>query len=94
MATTNEATRFTNLENQTTASTIRDESNGEVYASSGKADHRLSVARCRELLGEDADKLKDEEVICLRDFLYRLADIICGDIERSHGKEEGVCGAA
>jgi len=57
---------------------------------------RLSIDRCREVIGDGAVALTDNDVLMLRAFLYRLADIICGDIERTQGnrKEDEVCNAA
>lgn len=36
---------------------------------------RLSVARCRDILQEEGQSLSDEEILKIRDYLYRLAAI-------------------
>ncbi len=42
---------------------------------------RLSIARCRELLGETAPA-RDEDVVALRDLLYGLANVVLDSSER------------
>jgi hypothetical protein len=84
------------LENSRASSSIGGDKRAEQDGASGTHHDRLSVARCRELIGEGEKQLDDEDVVGLRDFLYRLADIICCDIERtqSKGRDGEVCDAA
>jgi hypothetical protein len=41
----------------------------------------LSIKTCREILGEDATSLTDEEIIQIREFLSSYADIVLEQIE-------------
>jgi hypothetical protein len=36
---------------------------------------KLSIVHCRMVLGEEGEKLTDEEIVELRNFLYQLAEI-------------------
>ena len=36
---------------------------------------RLSLAKCRELLKTESSNLSDEQVLAIRDYMYRLAAI-------------------
>ena len=36
---------------------------------------RLSIAKCREILQEEGQSLSDEEILKIRDYLYKLAAI-------------------
>ncbi|WP_315816121.1 hypothetical protein [Paraflavitalea speifideaquila] len=36
---------------------------------------KLSIAKCRELLKEEGRNLTDEQILKIRDFMYRLAAI-------------------
>ena len=41
-----------------------------------------TTQRCRELLGEQAESMSDEEVDQLSDLIYQMADIVCSAIMR------------
>lgn len=36
---------------------------------------KISLSRCRKVLESDGSKYTDEEVLMIRDFLYRLAEM-------------------
>ena len=46
---------------------------------------RISVERCRELLGAAAKALTDEQVITLRDDYYTIALALCRQYQRERG---------
>jgi hypothetical protein len=88
--------KYTDSENAPTCGTL---GLGEKETESTGIDEdreRLSIDKCRATLGGQAEALSNDEVLCLRDFLYRLADIICADIEQSYrdSKEDKTCDAA
>ena len=41
----------------------------------------LPIAKCREILNSDEVKYSDEELIIVRDYLYRLAAIVSEQLE-------------
>ena len=47
---------------------------------------RLSVACCRELLGDSASTMSDDDILLLRDQLYALADICLEVLVHERGK--------
>ena len=56
---------------------------------------RTSIQRCREALGEAGVRLTDAEIEQMRDYLYRLLDIVAEDLEQDlRTGRSGACGAA
>ena len=49
--------------------------------------NKLSIAKCRQILQEEGQSLSDEEILKIRDFLYRLAAI--GWEEYQHKQQQG-----
>jgi hypothetical protein len=48
----------------------------------------LTLAKCREFLGDAGSDLSDEQVLALRDQLYALADVITDMYEEQHQKKQ------
>lgn len=50
-------------------------------------DSRLSLTECKRILGEGELSYTDDEIICLRDFLYHLADIAIDNLNNRETAE-------
>lgn len=48
---------------------------GEDEMNEDQIKNRLSIAKCREILQDEGQSLSDEEILKIRDYLYRLAAI-------------------
>lgn len=54
----------------------------------GVTSESISIARCRELLGDEAASLSDEDVDCIRQQARAMADIVVDMFLREHGMQE------
>ncbi len=43
----------------------------------------LSITKCRKILGKDGAMYTDEEIIVLRDVLYKVAELYVENLERN-----------
>lgn len=43
----------------------------------------LSITKCRKILGKDGAIYTDEEIIVLRDVLYKIAELYLKNLERN-----------
>ncbi len=53
-----------------------------------KKEEKLSVAACKKILNENGNNYTDEEVLKIRDYLYKLAEIQCRHFKDWQEKQE------
>lgn len=47
-----------------------------------KANSKVSIEKCREIMSQDGLEYTDEELLVIRDFMYLIADITRSHYER------------